>query len=120
MHALLSLRSESELLGSPRLGASWEGFALEETVRRLKMRAGDFYFWAVHEESELDLMYINGGRRVGFEFKYTDAPRATRSMRRAIDVLGLESLTVVIPRGETYQIDERIRVTPLAQLPRAS
>jgi predicted AAA+ superfamily ATPase len=116
LHALLGLRSESELRSFPRLGASWEGFALEETCRRKAIRSGDAYFWAVHEKAELDLLHFEGGRREGFEFKYTDSPRVTRSMRKAIEVLRLDSLTVVVPGGEAFDLDDTIRVVPLAML----
>jgi predicted AAA+ superfamily ATPase len=116
LHALLSLRTESELGSFPRLGASWEGFALEETIRRKSIRSGEAYFWAIHEDAELDLLHFEGGKRRGYEFKYTDSPKVTRSMRRAIEVLGLDSLAVVVPRGEAFRIDDRIEVVPLASM----
>jgi len=116
LHALLSLRNESDLLSSPRLGASWEGFALEETIRRKSIRDGEAYFWAIHEEAEIDLFHIESGRRIGYEFKFTDSPKATRSMRRAIDALRLDSLTIIVPRGEVFQIDDTIKVVPLTSL----
>jgi predicted AAA+ superfamily ATPase len=109
----MALRTESDLQTCPRLGASWEGFALEEVCRRKRVRSGEAHFWATHEEAELDLLLVEGGKRSGYEFKYTDAPKSTRSMHRAIVALGLQTLTVVVPSGSPNLIIEKIRVLPL-------
>jgi predicted AAA+ superfamily ATPase len=111
LHVLLQLTRTEDVLGHPKLGASWEGFALEQTVRALETR--DAYFWATHAGAELDLMVLAGGRRHGFEFKYGDAPGATRSMGVAIETLGLDRLWVVYPGEAGYELDDRIEVIPL-------
>ncbi len=78
LHALLQLGTLSELQSHPKLGASWEGFAIEQVVHLLETR--DAYFWATHGGAELDLLVTIHGKRYGFEFKYQDAPRRNRSM----------------------------------------
>ena len=114
LHALLSLESPSDLLAHPKLGASWEGFVVEEIVSALGTR--DAYFWATHAGAELDLLVFRRGKPVGFEVKYTDAPRTTRSMRVALADLGLEHLYVVYPGDLTYPLDETITALSIEQL----
>jgi predicted AAA+ superfamily ATPase len=112
LHALLRLRSHHDLLGHPKLGASWEGFALEQILIALESR--DAYFWSTHSGAELDLLVIERGRRFGFELKHSEAPAPSRSMRVAIEDLGLERLWIVVPDGPVRELDATISVIPLA------
>lgn len=108
-HALQGIESHHGLLTHPKLGASWEGFALEQILRA---RPGeDAYFYAIHSGSELDLFFPN--RRQGIEIKYQDAPRLTRSMRIAMDDLNLTELLVVYPGTREYDLADGIRAVPL-------
>jgi predicted AAA+ superfamily ATPase len=102
------------LMEHPKMGASWEGFALEETLRAA--RPDEVYFWAVHSGAELDLLMIKNGRRIGVEFKREDAPRANRSMHPAMADLEFDRLLVVYPRTRSYPIAERIRALPLQHI----
>jgi len=114
LHALLGLASEREILSHPKVGASWEGYAIEETLRVARPEAA--YFWATHTGAELDLLIFKGGRRYGVEAKFQDAPRLTASMRIALTDLHLERLTVLYPGDLRYDLDRRVTVVPLAQL----
>ncbi|MBI2494756.1 MAG: ATP-binding protein [Candidatus Rokubacteria bacterium] len=114
LHALLGLASEREILSHPKVGASWEGYAIEETLRVVRPEAA--YFWATHTGAELDLFLLKGGRRYGVEVKFQDAPRLTASMRIALADLRLEHLTVLYPGDLRYDLDRRVTVVPLAQL----
>jgi predicted AAA+ superfamily ATPase len=111
LHALLGARSASELLVHPKLGASWEGFALEAVLRAIDPDGA--YFYAVHNGSKLDLLMFKDGRRVGVEFKRADAPARTRSMTVAMEDLRLDDLWVVYPGSRAYPIGEHMRVRPL-------
>jgi uncharacterized protein len=113
-HALQGIGSPADLWMHPKLGASWEGFALEETLRALDER--DAYFYAVHSGAELDLFLPHGGRRLGIEFKRKDAPEMTRSMRVAMADLKLDELWVVYPGKREYRLEESVRVRPLSAL----
>jgi uncharacterized protein len=115
LHALLQLHDLDGVLGHPRAGASWEGFASEQICELLETR--DAYFWAAHSGAELDLFVLHRGRRLGFEVKLADAPRVSHSMRQASTDLRLDHLYVVVPGGPTYALDERITVSALADLP---
>lgn len=114
LHTLLGIGSERELLSHPKVGASWEGYALEESLRRL--RPAEAYFWATHAGAELDLLLLHGGRRYGVEFKRSDAPTVTPSMRAALADLSLERLLVIYPGTQRYRLTERIEVLPLTAL----
>lgn len=102
LHALLTLRTKRHLQGHPRLGASWEGFVIEQVIALLGSPAA--YFWATHGGAELDLLATYDGRRLGFEAKYSDAPSLSRSMRIAMEELRLDSLHVVYPGSKSYRM----------------
>jgi len=116
LHALLQLRSLTDVQSHPKLGASWEGFALEQVIGALESR--DLYFWATQAGAELDLMARIQSKRYGFEFKYADAPGTTRSMHIAVHDLSLEHLWVIYPGHQEYSLDNKISVIPLDSIPR--
>ena len=96
-HALLGVAGEEDLLHHPKLGASWEGFAVEEILRRRQAAPEEAYFWGTHNKAELDLLIIKDGKREGYEVKYTAAPLVTKSMRIALEDLRLDALYFVYP-----------------------
>ena len=116
LHTLLGLADRYALLGHPAVGASWEGFALEQVLRVVS--PPEAYFWATHGEAEIDLFFILNGRRHGVEMKYAEAPRTTRSMRTAIEALSLDHLWVIYPGRHAYDVDDRITVWPLPDIGR--
>ena len=61
LHALLNLKTMKDLEGHPKLGASWEGFVLQEVILRLGARRKEGTFWATHAGAELDLLVVRGG-----------------------------------------------------------
>lgn len=116
LHALLSLEGKKDVLSHPKLGASWEGFALEETIKALRLREDEAFFWGVHSAAELDLVFEKKGRLYGIEIKYAQAPSFTSSMRSALMELSLKHLWVIYPGDKEYPLDTRVTVTPLAAL----
>jgi len=115
LHALLGIETSDDLAGHPKLGASWEGFALEQVLDVFGTRTA--MYWATHAGAELDLMITVHGKRYGFECKYADAPGTTRSMRVAIKDLRLEHLWVLYPGAESYDLDKQISILPAAAIP---
>jgi uncharacterized protein len=99
----------------PKLGASWEGFALEEAIRTLELTAEEVWFWATHAGAELDLLVMADGKRLGFETKYTSSPRVTKSMRAAIDTLKLDRLIVVYPGDRRIPLAEHIEAVGVSE-----
>lgn len=114
LHFLLGLEESQELPMHPRYGASWEGFCLEQTLIAHGQR--EAYFYRTQRGAELDLMLVRRGRRWGFEFKCTGAPRTTKSMHIAIADLGLEHLWVVYPGSLEYPLGEKITALPLSSV----
>ena len=116
-HSLMNIETLSQLNTHPKLGASWEGFALECICRSIAKKDNEYYFWKVHSGSELDLFWQHAGKNWGIEFKYADAPKITRSMGVVMQDLDLEHLWIVYPGRETYPLDSRITVMPVARVP---
>lgn len=114
LHQLLGIGTDRDLLAHPKCGASWEGYAIEETLK--VVQPDEAYFWATHQGAELDLLLIKDGRRLGVEIKRMDAPVLTPSIRIALDDLKLEQLVVVYPGKTHYTLTERVKVAPLSVL----
>ena len=113
LHALLGITSQRDLEHHPKVGASWEGYAVEEILKAA--RPDEAYFWATHNGAELDLLLFCRGRRIGVECKRTDAPTLTRSMRIAMEDLKLDELRVVYPGDKRYPLGKNIEAVPLAE-----
>lgn len=116
LHALLNLPDFESLRAHPGIGASWEGFALEQVIHILGAESTECYFWATHTDAELDLLVVQGSRRRAFEFKYSSAPKVTRSMHSALKNLALDRITIVYPGKDTYPLTPQISVTNLQAL----
>ena len=108
LHALLNINNKKELLVHPKIGASWEGFALESVIQGLNVDRYDCYFWAIHNQAELDLLIVQGSKRLGFEFKFSQVPKVTTSMQIAIKELQLDILTVIYPGDKTFYLQANI------------
>ena len=109
-HTLLGINTRTDLLLHPKLGASWEGFALEEIIMYHDADQDECYFWATHQNAEIDLLIVKNGQRLGFEIKYSSAPKLTKSMQIAIHDLKLDSLTVIYPGEVDYLLQENVSV----------
>ncbi len=115
-HSLLSIENIEQLQSNPKLGASWEGFAIEISIMSIKNQANSIYFWKTHNGAELDLYWQAKGKKWGIEFKYSDAPKLTKSMNIAINDLSLSHLWVIYPGSEIYQLTENITVLPIKNI----
>lgn len=119
-HTLLGINDFDALQFNPKLGASWEGFALEEVIRHFDAREGEVYFWSAYGRAELDLLIIKNGKRIGFEIKYTDKPAVTRSMLIAQQDLAVDQLVVIYGGKEMFPLAEKIVAAGLEHLPALS
>lgn len=111
LHNLLSLNDLSSLAGHPKVGSSWEGFALEQFLQIIQ--PSQSYFWATHSGAEIDLFFLHQGHRYGVEVKYNEAPPVTKSMRIALDNLNLDKMWIIYPGKHVYPVDDKILVCPL-------
>lgn len=115
-HALLGLETRDDLRGHPKVGASWEGFLVSQVIRRLGARPDECHFWGTHQGAELDLLVVRGRRRLGFEFKRTEAPSLTPSMRIALADLKLDALTVVHAGQDTWRMSKVVQAVAARHL----
>jgi len=118
LHALLGVSNQHDLESHPKVGASWEGYAVEEVIK--SFRPDETYFWATHNGAELDLLLFKNGRRIGVECKRADAPTLTPSMRVALADLKLDHLYVLYPGERSYSLGKNVEVVPLANFVRAN
>jgi uncharacterized protein len=118
LHSLLGLKTKLQVQSHPKLGFSWEGFALEQVIGLLGAEK-DCYFYRTHGGAELDCLIVREGRKYGFEFKYDDAPRPAKSMHVAVADLGLEKLWIVHPGTQRYPLHARMDAVPLVQIAEA-
>jgi len=112
-YRLLGIPAMEQMVTHPKLGASWEGFALEQVIRASGVSEEEAFFWGVHNQAELDLLLHRNGKRLGFEIKYTDTPAVTASQRVALKTLCLNSLTIVCPGHANYPLEDKIHVRGL-------
>ena len=114
LHYLLGIRSELDLHTHPKSGASWEGYAIEETIKAAA--PDEVYYWATHGGAELDLLLLKNGRRIGVECKRIDAPRMTPSVRAALEDLELDQLFIVYPGNLAYPIADKVGALPISSI----
>jgi len=109
LHTLLDIRDKRGLERHPKVGFSWEGFALDSVIRRLGASPRNCYFWATHTGAGLDLLIVRGSKRLGFEFKRNTAPTLTKSMKIAMNDLGLRELSVIHPGKQSWQMARGVK-----------
>lgn len=115
-NTLSAIHSLTELAKTPKIGVLWEGFALEQVINGLQIKSGDCYFWATSNEAELDLLIFKNGKRLGFEFKYSDSPKVTKSMQIALTDLKLDHLYIIFPGQISFPISDQITACGLDKL----
>lgn len=116
LHFLLDIRSPDDLESHPKVGASFEGFAIHELMSHLEAQPEECFFWRAHTGAEVDLLVVRGRERLAFEIRRTTAPRTTRSMHTAIEDLGLERLDVIHLGRDTYPLRDRIRAVSIFRI----
>ena len=116
LHTLLGLSDLPDVEGHPKLGASWDGYVIDQLTRRLGARADECFFWATHAGAELDFLVVRGRRRFGFEVKRTSRPQLTPSMRSAMADLRLDRLDVLHAGEETFMLDRHARAVAMNRL----
>lgn len=113
LNTLLNIDTPEQLYNTPKVGANWEGFALEEVIRSFDISESECFFWSTYSEAELDLLIMKAGKRIGFEFKYTDNPKITKSIRIAIEDLKLDHVYIITPIGDYYLLENNISICGL-------
>jgi hypothetical protein len=114
LHQLLGIVTLKDLLSHPKIGASWEGFVIEQVL--MTEAHDEAYFWASHQGAEIDLILRGNGRMFGLECKRTDTPRLTPSIRIALDDLGLERVVVIYPGTKRFPLSEQVEAIPFQMI----
>ncbi|MEN8236701.1 MAG: ATP-binding protein [Pseudomonadota bacterium] len=115
-HYLINTIDLKTLRRHPKLGASWEGFALEQVIRAYDFSSENCFFWSTHGQAEIDLLVFDKGRRLGFEFKYTDVPKATASVYNSLEALQLDQVQIVYPGDRSFNLAPKIKAVSLMSL----
>ena len=116
LHTLLDIPDLASLKRHPKVGASWEGFAMESVMSHLKVRTDECHFWRTHDGAELDLLIRSGPNQIGFEFKHTSTPAMTPSMRSALTDLKLDQLWVIHTGPNDFKLAPKVRALPLTRV----
>lgn len=119
-HTLLGLNNYESVITSPKIGASWEGFALEQVIRYCNAEPEECYFWSSHNIAEIDLLIFKNGKRIGFEFKYTDSPKITSSMKISLEDLELDQIKVIFPGNISFRMSDKIEAVGFETLAKKS
>lgn len=117
LHQLLGIDSLKTLLTHPKVGASWEGFVLEQVL--MLEPHDEAFFWATHQGAEMDLVLRREGILFGIECKRTDTPRMTPSIRIALKDLALQRVAVLYPGTKRYPLTDQVEAVPLQSLAEA-
>ncbi|WP_026924648.1 ATP-binding protein [Glycomyces arizonensis] len=113
LHSLLGIRDYDDLLAHPKIGASWEGFVIEQLLAR---GAADPWFWGTQAGAEIDLLVSIADERIGIEIKRTDRPKMTRSMSVALADLSIDRVVVAHAGGDRFPLAERVEAVPVRDL----
>lgn len=116
LHALLGLKRHEDVISHPALGASWEGFGLEQIIRHLEIDESRCFCYSVQSGTEMDLVVETPRGLHGIEFKAGPTPNRTRSMMESSRDLGLKKIHVIYPGARRYLLDEMIEVVPIHEI----
>ena len=114
LHTFLRITDMRDLLSHPQLGFSWEGFVVEQLINIFGER--DCFFWATHAGAEVDLLVVKGSKKYGFEIKFTETPKVTKSMKIALDDLNLTKLWIIYPGTKNISLDKKIHLLGIENL----
>lgn len=108
LHYLLQIHDADGLALHPKMGASFEGFVIEEIIKTLNIRQDECFFWRTQEGAELDLLILRNNKKIGFEIKKTSQPKMTRSIHSALSDLRLDHLFLVHTGDFSWPLSEHV------------
>lgn len=114
LHTLLSIDTFDDLLGHPVFGASWETFAMENTIAAYPDWEPSFYRTAAG--TEIDLVLARGNRIIAFEFKASTTPRLTKGFWNGLKDLNVDQAWVIAPVEESYPLSDKVKISPLSEI----
>ena len=115
-HALLGVRSIDDLLGHPVVGASWEGFVIENLIGAAPAGT-DAFFYRTRAGAEIDLLLLLPNAELwAVEVKRSSAPRVPRGFRVAREDVAATRSFIVHPGADTYPLEDDIVAVSLPDL----
>jgi len=116
LHTLLTINSFEQLVSNPKVGASWEGFCIENAIRTLNKRSEEVFFYSTHSGAEVDLFWQWGGRNYAVEVKFSDKPRISRSLTTSINDLQIDKAWIIYPGDTVIPINEKVSAIPVTSI----
>ncbi len=115
LHQLSNIRTLEGLLGHLIVGASWEGYVIEQ-IKRVAGTRLEFFFYRTHAGAEADLVLIgHNGKKICIEIKSSNAPSVSKGFYQSIEDIKPDLRYVIIPVGESYPKAENIMVCNLPE-----
>ncbi len=116
LHTLANITSYESLFGNPLIGASWEGYVIEQIYRCLEFRAWSFYYYRTQIGAEIDLVLISpSGKMACIEIKSTNNPVLSKGFYNSVADLKPQFQYVITPSSEMLVNKEGVIVCSLLQ-----
>ena len=116
LHSLMGIATRDDLQSHPVMGASWEGFVIDQLCAQLPAGAS-VSFYRTAAGAELDVVVAAGSRKIGFEIKFSVAPKVTKGFWQSLEDIGVERAYVVAPVADGWPMAQNVDVLPVSQLP---
>jgi len=116
LHNLLGIREVNDLLGHPSTGVSWEGFVIEQIAAHLPEGAS-MSFYRTTAGAELDVVVEIGLKKIGFEVKFSSAPKVTKGFWQACEDVGVTQAYIVAPVENGWTIQQNVSVIGVMDIP---
>ena len=114
LHAMLNIETLNDLYGHPIMGASWEGFAIEQLISSCDSHWTEPFFYRTAAGAEIDLLLDGTTDMQAFEVKFGLSPKLTKGYHNSLGDLGLESGIVVYSGEESYKPSMNAEVKSLS------
>ncbi len=113
LHFLLRVFSMEQLVGNPAIGASWEGYVIEQIMREAP-EFSDFYYYRTQNGAEVDLLMITpNGKIACIEIKFSVAPNISKGFYQSVEDLQPDFKYVITPSGERFEREGGLCICPL-------
>lgn len=108
LHSMLNIETFAQLTFNPAIGASWEGYAIEQILYHKKQTLKP-YFYRTHTGSEIDLVLVYANKPVvSIEIKYSNAPKPSKGFFIGTNDLQTNKNFIITPNSDTYPLKNAI------------
>ncbi len=108
LHVLNGVLYANQLPLNITVGASWEGYVVEQ-VASLKPPHLEIYYYRTHHGAECDIILTKGTKPIlAAEIKFSNNPVMSKGFYTSLEDLDLKHGYVIVPKGNTYQVDKKL------------